>query len=344
MADKSRVQPLTRPLFQVDPGWLFILAGLAICAAGIILPAQGDLQALQRQLDQLRAEEVHAYARLKAHSDFMDQVDRADPALVRRLAAAQLNVVPQGDKPVMLSVSDNAPVTDWIDGTVKTDIRPSKAVAISTLSRLANGPYRLWMFGGGIMSVFVGLMLSPAPLRSRARRPQETAASEQPSLGAVAIEWKQPDDSLNDEQQGLSDQIADGDELQSVQTIIEPKDVAEYAIDDSVEHEDSHVTEPTSSEPNQDYRLEEVATIDAGGQDVESFDGASTSESLANEVANDLNSESADVSSADRAGRADHDEIEISAELPGEGNHAGAPAGDGQGDDDDHTAPFSMDA
>src|SRR5215510_11582214 len=67
------VHSATKPLFRVDPGWLFILAGLFVCAAGVILPAQNDLQSLRNQLEQLRSEEVHAYARLKAHSDFMDQ-------------------------------------------------------------------------------------------------------------------------------------------------------------------------------------------------------------------------------------------------------------------------------
>jgi hypothetical protein len=53
----------TRPLFQFDPGWLFVLAGLGVCAAGVLLPAQTDLEALQLQVAQLRSEEVQAYGR-----------------------------------------------------------------------------------------------------------------------------------------------------------------------------------------------------------------------------------------------------------------------------------------
>jgi hypothetical protein len=178
IADEPCVKRSTGPLFQFDPGWLFIAAGLTVCAAGIILPAQEDLQTLRLQLEQLRGEEIHAYARLKAHSDFMDQVDRADPSLVRRLAAAQLNLVPAGDTPLLLTASATSPVTDWIDATVNPDIRPPKPAPISTLGRLANGPYRLWMFGGGIMAVFVGLILSPTPVRvwpARSRNDGETS-------------------------------------------------------------------------------------------------------------------------------------------------------------------------
>jgi len=167
IADRPDVMQPTRPLFQLDPGWLFVLAGLAACAAGVLLPANTDLEALQRQVAQLRSEEVQAYARLKAHADFMDQMDEANPGLIRRLAAAQLNIVPQGDVPVLLSSADTAPVTNWIDNTVQVDLRPPTPVPTSKLSRLANGPNRLWMFGCGIMAVFVGLMLSPTPTMFR---------------------------------------------------------------------------------------------------------------------------------------------------------------------------------
>jgi hypothetical protein len=163
---------------------LFILAGLAVCAAGVILPAENDLQSLQRQLDQLRAEEVRAYARLKAHSDFMDQVDRADPALVTRLAATQLRLLPASDRPILLAKAESPPVTAWIDGTVNVDIRPSNAPPTSTLSRLANGPYRLWLFGGGIMSVFVGLLMSPGPSRASTWR--------WPAMLATRLGWGAP--------------------------------------------------------------------------------------------------------------------------------------------------------
>lgn len=174
IADNDDVKPLTRPLFYLDAGWLFVLAGIAVCAAGVLLPAQSDLEALQRQLHQLQSEENRAYARLKAHADFMDQVDRADPSLVRRLAAAQLNMLPEGDTAVLLASSTSSPVTSWIENTIDLDIRPPKPKPVSTLGRWANGPNRLWFFGGGIMAVFVGLILSPAPMRLKRVAPMKS--------------------------------------------------------------------------------------------------------------------------------------------------------------------------
>lgn len=177
------------------------MAGLAICAAGVIVPAQNDLEALQAQLHQLQAEEGQAYARLKAHADFMDQVDRADPALTRRLAAAQLNLVPEEDTPILLASSKCAPVTQWIESTIDSDIRPAKPQPISTLSRWADGPHRLFFFGAGVMAVFVGVVLSPAPGR-RTRRMLasdellsfDDAANHIDCDELVAIEVSQPDE------------------------------------------------------------------------------------------------------------------------------------------------------
>jgi hypothetical protein len=170
------VQQLTRPLFRLDPGWLFIAAGLSVCAAVMILPVQSDLHGLRMQLEQLRNEETRAYARLKAHSDFMDQVDRADPALIRRLAATQLNMVPEGDTPVLLAASASVPVTHWIESAVKVDMRPPKAAPDTMLSKLVNGPYRLWIFGAGIMSVFFGVLLGTSTVNApRASSPGQAA-------------------------------------------------------------------------------------------------------------------------------------------------------------------------
>ena len=149
------------PLFRVDPGWLFVLAGLVVCAAGVLMPAQADLHTLRQRSDDLQVEESRWYARLKAHADFIDRMEREEPDLIRRLAAAQLNMIPSGETPVLLAASNPPPVTQWIDGTVTMEPRTDKPLAVSTLSRLANGPDRLWLFAGGIMCVFIGLMLGP---------------------------------------------------------------------------------------------------------------------------------------------------------------------------------------
>lgn len=262
----------TQPLFRFDPGWLFVIAGLAICAAGILLPAQGDLQALQRQVTQLQSEEAHAYARLRAHSNFTDQVDRADPALIRRLAAAQLNLVRAGDTPILLAASETSPVTDWIDATVNRDIRPPKPAATSTLSQLANGPYRLWLFAGGIMSVFVGLMLSPSPAHVRPARRQMI---DQPT--ALMTEEIDANDrtSLTDDtlpESSAIETIADADvEPIDHQSVIEPKmtnDLPDFGATDVeaevVVADEDGAARYADGEGAEDTTIEDNEAIDEG--------------------------------------------------------------------------------
>lgn len=174
----------TLPLFRFDPGWLFIVAGLTICAAGIILPAQQNLDGLQRQLEALRQEELRAIARLGAHAQFLDELDRLEPGLIKRLAAAQLNVVPEGDTPLLLASAPTSPLTDWIDSTVDADIRPPPIRPVSLLGQMASGPRRLWMFAGGIMCVFVGVLLGPSPIRPAAN----------PKLQSLAHAMLEPDE------------------------------------------------------------------------------------------------------------------------------------------------------
>jgi hypothetical protein len=186
------------PLFRFDPGWMFVLAGLAVCVAGVLLPAQADLHALRQQLGELKSEEARWYSRLKAHGDFLDQIDRGDADLVRRLAASQLNVIPSNETPVLLAPAGSPPLTQWIDNTVKPERTPVSTLPISSLSRLANGPDRLWLFAGGIMCVFIGLLMGPGLVRPKAKESAADVAIESADDDSVvysAADSREPEQS-----------------------------------------------------------------------------------------------------------------------------------------------------
>lgn len=148
----------SRPLLRLDAGWLFLAAGLAMCVTGLLVPAQEELEALSAQRDRLLEQELAMQARLKAHSDFLDDLDRADPSLVRRLAASQLNLTRADERPVLLATSANRPVTAWIDAAVPSEPPQHHEHRRSWLSRLAGGPARLWLLGAGILCVFISLI------------------------------------------------------------------------------------------------------------------------------------------------------------------------------------------
>lgn len=143
------------------PGWLYVAAGLAICAAGVLIPAQDDLAALRRQRDCLTEEIAAGEARIAAHSGFLDHLHHRDPSLIRRLAASHLNVTPSGDRAVLLASSRETTIDRWIDESVPGGRRRVEPARPSVLRRLATGPHRIWLLGGGVLCVFIGLLLDP---------------------------------------------------------------------------------------------------------------------------------------------------------------------------------------
>jgi hypothetical protein len=157
--------PTTRPLFQwdrmLDPGWPFVLAGLALLVAGILIPAQRELHDLRNEWRKVEAEETRMYGRLQAYDQFLSELKSGDPQLVRRLASAQLNRVPEGEEPLLLTPGVNHTVAQWIDESVPTPTFTPDPYPDTLLSRLAAGPNRLWLLASSVFLLFVGLLLAP---------------------------------------------------------------------------------------------------------------------------------------------------------------------------------------
>jgi len=146
----------------IDPGWLFILAGLVMCAAMILIPAQGDRDDLRQELRAMHRKDALIAARLRAHAEFLDELDREEPQLIRRLAASQLNLIPQGHQPVLLSTAPQRSVVDLIDSTVRVGDAEEGGCPTSRLAELATGPPSLWVLGGSVLCLLVGLVLGPS--------------------------------------------------------------------------------------------------------------------------------------------------------------------------------------
>ena len=157
----------TAPLFRLDPGWLFTLAGLAVMVVSALLPAERDLHELRQQMAALEVREAWNEQRLAAYDRFMRDLSERDPALIRRLAASQLNLMPEGEQPLLMATSIEHTVSDWIEATVPEPTFTPVPPPDTLLTRLAAGSRRLWMMGGGAMVVFLGLVMgfgvSPRP-------------------------------------------------------------------------------------------------------------------------------------------------------------------------------------
>ena len=83
------------PIALLDPGWLFVLAGIGVIAATILIPTAGELAEVQVQRDRALAIEDHKLARRSSYEDYLAALKREEPALVLALAASQLNQIPK---------------------------------------------------------------------------------------------------------------------------------------------------------------------------------------------------------------------------------------------------------
>jgi len=143
-----------------DAGWPYLLAGALLVAAMMLIGPADDLAQIRLHRDRLAALESDAVARLKTYETFLEAIDEADPMLVRRLAAAQLNLVPETVQPIgLIGVELDAHVDHWIRETLPpaASVAPP-VVKDSWLRRLADGPTRLWAILAGVVLIFIGLL------------------------------------------------------------------------------------------------------------------------------------------------------------------------------------------
>jgi len=159
---ERQVRPRRRALFTLDAGWLFVIAGLAVIGAAVLIPAFDDLDEARWQRDRAVMIEKHRTQRLERYAEYIAAVDRRDENVVRALVAEQLNKVPQGWT-TLEPVSDPAGKDASVFPALEPDplqIDPRTPVD-SALSRMARDDRaRLLMVIGGAVAVLIGVLPS----------------------------------------------------------------------------------------------------------------------------------------------------------------------------------------
>ena len=174
-ATTTSTDRVRRALFQIDPGWPFVITGLGLLVAGVLIPAQRDLHELRGSLEVHQALLEHSERRLDAYDMFVSEMQAGQPQLVRRLAASQLNRMPAEERPFVMLPTMNATVTDWIDDSEPLVVPTPNTFPDTLLSRLATGPRRLWVLASGVFLVFVGLVFGTSPTIARRSATNQTA-------------------------------------------------------------------------------------------------------------------------------------------------------------------------
>ncbi|MFB0987628.1 MAG: hypothetical protein QMB94_15125, partial [Phycisphaerales bacterium] len=230
----------SRPLFRFDPGWLFLLSGLAMLVALVLVPQEQSLRTAEIGLAPLQFEQDLLQIHQARYDHAIFELDREDPAVMERLIRAKLQLIPvmPSHDVEVLAVSNaiNQPVTDWIHRLIEFErpiVTPPRTTALGSLV----GPgIRLWVVGGATLSIFIGLVLgSPGePLVREAARKilripvvfeSETA---QPHLFGGDEADKEADED-EDEAEDDADAEADEDEAEEAEEDAEDAEADEEA-------------------------------------------------------------------------------------------------------------------
>jgi hypothetical protein len=154
---------VARPLFRFDPGWLFLIAGIAAVGATVLVPAAADLDEARWQRNKALAIERHRLERLDHYGKYLAAVQRADEDVVLSLTATQLNRSPVGRIPLLPvpepGRTSASPFPALEPGPLKEPDRLPLQRNPSLLQRLTTSDrHRLWMLAGGMLCMLIGLL------------------------------------------------------------------------------------------------------------------------------------------------------------------------------------------
>ena len=144
----------------LDPGWLFLTAGIVLLGATVLIPAKADLDEARFYLRRALAAERHRLDRMERYQEYAEALSRADESTVMALAALQLNKGPQGMS--LLPTGDDfarrsASVFPALEPPAL--VLPQRRVNRSLLEEWsADDSSRLWLLAVGSMLVLIGLM------------------------------------------------------------------------------------------------------------------------------------------------------------------------------------------
>jgi hypothetical protein len=149
----------------VDPGWLFVIAGIVLLLATVLIPAAEQLRRANWQRDRALLVEKHRQERLTRYREFATALERGERSLVLALAASQLNQVPADRTPI--GVGKKSGYTDINAGSASIfpNLEPDPIELPefrhfdSTLSRMVtDDKTRPWIIVVGAVLVFVGVL------------------------------------------------------------------------------------------------------------------------------------------------------------------------------------------
>ena len=156
----------------IDPGWCFVLAGLGLVAAALLVPAWRDVQDLSTRVSRLESRIDHLRAKQHQGKVLLEALHADNPLVQQRLIAWQWNLVPLGDQPIIRERHD-AGLSGWVEARTPAPAIEYTAAAPSHLEHLLDDAIRPWLLAGGGLCLLVGIVALPLPAAQRKRLPRE---------------------------------------------------------------------------------------------------------------------------------------------------------------------------
>lgn len=152
-----------------DQGWtlIFLCVGIAVIAACVLIPETDETQRLVYQCERLKGDLGHLEKQIAANKAFIDRVG-TDPALAERLAQRQLKYIRKDTRVLELKGQQQGGGGDPSSPMAIALVPPPKEppAVRPTGGKFAElcraGKSRLYMIGGGLMLLAMGLVLGAA--------------------------------------------------------------------------------------------------------------------------------------------------------------------------------------
>ncbi|MCH2137424.1 MAG: hypothetical protein MK074_00005 [Phycisphaerales bacterium] len=148
----------------LDPGWCFVLAGLALVAAAVLIPAWRDVVTLEHTVATLESRIERAQARQRTGREVLEALRAEDPVTWQRLVAWQWNLVPLGDEAIIRERHDGG-LAGWVDARTGEAAEVPAAVPTSMAEQFVAPRLRPWAVGVGGLCLLIGIVALPLPGR-----------------------------------------------------------------------------------------------------------------------------------------------------------------------------------
>jgi hypothetical protein len=160
----------TRSSVIFDVGWLYLLSGLALLGATVLIPAADDLEDARWIRDRALAIEAHRSARIARYEEYLGAIEEKNESLILSLAASQLNQIPEGTAVVPgLEIQPTADASVFPALEPPPLVLPERVRIDSRLQRwTTDNSTRVWLLAGSVFLMMIGLLPPSKPRQNRA--------------------------------------------------------------------------------------------------------------------------------------------------------------------------------